>query len=85
MSDFNRLSAQAQSLLWIKLDGLIEACVQASTTQGLGVSEALDLMLRAVMRELQARQCDRAQAEALVFAVMDRTWRAVIAADRRLV
>lgn len=59
MSDFQKLSEQNRAFLQIKLDGYIEACIQAAQVNSIGLSEALDLMLLAALREFQARQCDR--------------------------
>jgi hypothetical protein len=41
MSDFNRLSDSQKSLLMIKLDGYIEAAVQAARLRNIGLLEAL--------------------------------------------
>jgi len=73
MSDFQKLSDQNRSILQIKLDGHIEACIQAAQIYSIGLSEALDLMLLASLREFQARQYDRSTVTAVFEQAADQT------------
>ena len=54
MSDFDHLSDSHKTLLKIKLDGYIEAAVQAARIKNIGLFEALSLTAAAVVRELAA-------------------------------
>lgn len=62
MSDFSNLNGQQQMLLQVKLDGLIEVCVHSARVQNIGLSEALNLTMRALLREISARNIDPAKA-----------------------
>lgn len=73
MSDFQKLSDQNRSILQIKLDGHIEACIQAAQIYSIGLSEALDLMLVAALREFRARQYDRSTVTAVFEQAADQT------------
>lgn len=53
-SDFQTLTPQLQTLLQIKLDGYIEACLLAARQQNIGLEEALQLTCRALLREFVA-------------------------------
>lgn len=58
MSDFTNLSAVHQASVQVKLDGFIEGCFHVSRTNNIGLTEALDLTLRALLRELAAHKFD---------------------------
>jgi hypothetical protein len=73
MSDFDRLNDQAKTLLQIKLDGHVEACVHAAHSQSIGVAEALNLTAVAVMREFAARGFDRTTTAAILDAALSQT------------
>ncbi len=63
MSDFQNLSPQMQSILHIKLDGLIEACVHTARSLNMGLSETMLLTIRALLREMAAHNFDRCRAD----------------------
>ncbi len=65
MSDFQNLPPQMQTALQIKLDGFIEACVQASRALNIGLTEAIDLTIRALMREIAAHKLDPDKVDAM--------------------
>jgi hypothetical protein len=54
MSDFDHLSDSEKTLLKIKLDGYVEAAVQAARLRNVGLLEALSLTATAVVREVAA-------------------------------
>lgn len=58
MSDFMNLSAVHQASVQVKLDGFIEGCFHVSRAYNIGLTEALDLTLRALLRELAAHKFD---------------------------
>ena len=57
---------ETQSIRQIKLDGHIEACIQAAQIYDIGLSDVVDLMLLAALREFQARKYDRSTVTAVV-------------------
>ena len=65
MSDFKNLAPVAQASVQVKLDGFIEACIHTARAFNIGLTEALDLTIRAVLREIAAHKVDPGLAEAL--------------------
>jgi hypothetical protein len=85
MSDFERLSEPGKTLLQIKLDGHVEACVHAASSLNIGSEEALCLTATALMREFSARGFDRSATKAVVAAALDKTFPTqVLEANRHL-
>ncbi|WP_442580267.1 hypothetical protein ACSBOB_33275 [Mesorhizobium sp. ASY16-5R] len=62
MPDFANLNGPQQAMLQFKLDGFIEACVHTARVNNIGLSEALDLTIRALLREIGAHKVDRDHA-----------------------
>ena len=58
MSDFPNLSPIHQTTVQVKLDGFIEGCFHIGRAYNIGLTEALDLTLRALLRELSAHEFD---------------------------
>lgn len=52
MSDFKALPQVNQISIQVKLDGFIEACFQLARAHNIGLAEATDLTMRALLREL---------------------------------
>jgi hypothetical protein len=73
MSDFGRLNDPARTILQIKLDGHVEACVHAAHSQCIGMTEALSLVAVAVMRAFAARGLDRTATTAILDAASSQT------------
>ena len=71
MSDLKALSPQLQTMLQIKLDGYIEACVLAARQQNIGFRETMQITMPALIRELAAHGHDPAQARRLVVESLD--------------
>lgn len=65
MSDFKNLAPVAQATAQVKLDGFIEACMHTARAHGIGLTEALDLTIRALLREIAAQKVDPTLAEKL--------------------
>lgn len=74
MADFDNLSVQVGTILTVKLDGHIEACVALAQIEGIGLREALELTALALLREMHARGIVRDHAAAIVGNAMDRVW-----------
>lgn len=70
MSDFKNLAPVAQASVQVKLDGFIEACIHACRACNIGLTEGLDLTIRALLREIAAHKFDPGLAEALWTAAM---------------
>ena len=85
MSDFNRLSDGQKALLKIKLDGYIEAAVQAARIRNIGVLEALSLTTTALVRELSAYSLQRERANEMWEAAANQIYRNIEARTLRLV
>ncbi len=62
MSDLSNLTKQRQAILQIKIDAHIEAVMLASKANSIGLSEALSLASRALVREMAAHSMDRDKA-----------------------
>ena len=73
-SDFDVLPDGQQTLLKIKLDGYIEAAVQASRARSIGAHEALSLTMVAVFREMAAHSLSRESAHEICVAAMDEVY-----------
>ena len=71
MSDFDHLSDSHKTLLKIKLDGYIEAAVQAARIKNIGLFEALSLTAAAVVRELAAYSVQREKVNEILAAAID--------------
>lgn len=65
MSDFKNLTPVAQASVQVKLDGFIEACILMSRAHNIGLTEALNLTIRALLREIAAHKLDPRLAEQL--------------------
>lgn len=74
MADFDNLQQPAGTILMVKLDGHIEACVALAQIQGIGLGEALELTAQALLREMHARGIGRDRATAIVGNARDRVW-----------
>ena len=74
MTDFQNLPQQNQTVLQIKLDGQIEACVLMARASNIGLSEALRLATTALLREIGAHSLDRAIAQQILTAALDATY-----------
>jgi len=74
MSDVGVLPARQQTLLTIKLDGFIEAAVQAAHARKIGVHEALSLTMAAVFREMAAHSLSRERAQEICVAALDQVY-----------
>ena len=74
MSDFDNLSDHQKTLLRIKLDGFIEAAVQAARVKNIGASEALSLTMLALAREAAAHAIKREKAAAIWENAVDGTY-----------
>lgn len=74
MSDFDNLSDRQKAFLQIKLDGFIEAAVQAARMQNVGISEALSLTMLAVAREVAAHAVKPEKAAEIWAAAIDKTY-----------
>ncbi|CUH46410.1 hypothetical protein [Ruegeria atlantica] len=59
MSDLKNLSRQRRVILQIKIDGHIEAAIFAAKANGIGLSEAISLTSRALVKEMAANSMDR--------------------------
>jgi hypothetical protein len=77
MSDFDRLSDSEKALLKIKLDGYIEAAVQAARLRNLGLLEALSLTAAAVVREFTAYSLKREEVNEIWAAALGQTYNGV--------
>jgi hypothetical protein len=65
MSDFKALPQVNQISIQVKLDGFIEACFHVTRVHNIGLAEAADLTIRALLRELAAHHLDPAKASAI--------------------
>lgn len=65
MSDFKNLAPVAQASVQVKLDGFIEAAIHTCRAFNIGLTEALDLTIRALLREIAAHKFDPDMAEEL--------------------
>ena len=65
-SDFDVLPDRQQTVLKIKLDGYIEAAVQAARARSIGAHEALSLTMVAVFREMAAHSLSRESAHEIL-------------------
>lgn len=65
MSDFKNLAPVAQASVQVKLDGFIEACIHTARAHSIGLTEALDLTIRALVREIAAHKVEPRLAETL--------------------
>jgi hypothetical protein len=74
MSDFDRLSDSQKTLLMIKLDGYIEAAVQAARIRNIGLLEALSLTTAAAVRELAAYSLGRDKANEIWVTAIDQVY-----------
>jgi hypothetical protein len=74
MSDFQILTSQFQSLLQIKLDGYVEACVLAARQQNIGLEEALHLTCAALLREFAAQGRDRDKVRLLLMQAWEQAY-----------
>jgi hypothetical protein len=70
MSDFDRLSDSQKTLLLIKLDGYVEAAVQAARIRSIGLQESLTLTAAAFVRELAAYSLKREDANEILAAAI---------------
>lgn len=70
MSDLDNLSKQRQAILQIKIDGHIEAAMLASKANCIGLSEALALASRALVREMAAKNMDRDMAHSILMVAL---------------
>lgn len=68
MSDFKNLAPVAQASVQVKLDGFIEACILTSRAFNIGLTEALNLTIRALLREIVAHKLSSDIAEELWIA-----------------
>ena len=73
-SDFDVLPDRQQTLLKIKLDGYIEAAVQAARARSIGAHKALSLTMVAVFREMAAHSLSREHAHEVCVAAMDQVY-----------
>jgi hypothetical protein len=85
MIDFENLGDRQKAWLQIKLDGYIEAAVQAGRLHNLGLSEALSLTMLAVAREFAAHAVKREKADAIWAAAIRETYPAAIERNARAV
>ena len=74
MSDFDNLSDHQKTVLRIKLDGFIEAAVQAAGFKNIGASEALSLTMLAVVREAAAQGIKRERVTEVWENAVDSTY-----------
>lgn len=81
-SDFDVLPDHQQTLLKIKLDGYIEAAVQAARARSIGAHEALFLTMVAVFRETTAHSLSRESAHEICVVAMDQVY--AVLQERRL-
>ena len=65
MSDFKALPQVNQISIQVKLDGFIEACFQMTRAHNIGLAEAADLTIRALLRELAAHHLEPVRASEL--------------------
>lgn len=75
MSDFENLTGQQKSLLQIKLDGFIEAAVQAARMCNIGISEALSLTMQALLREVAEHSIEPDKVAKICEAAFEETYR----------
>lgn len=68
MSDFKNLAPVAQASIQVKLDGFIEAAIHTCRAGNIGLTEALDLTIRAVLREIAAHKFDPGLTEKIWIA-----------------
>jgi hypothetical protein len=74
MSDFDHLDNSQKTLLRIKLDGYIEAAVQAARMRNIGLQESLTLTAAAVAREVAAYSLQREKANEIWAAAVDQIY-----------
>ncbi len=77
MSDLGFLPDHQQTLLKIKMDGHIEAAVQAAQSRKIGLQEALSLTIAAVLREMAAHSFSREASNRIWVAALNLIYREV--------
>ena len=62
MADFQNLPPNYQASVQAKLDGYLEACIHVARAHNIGLSEAMGLTVRALLREMIAHKIDPQRA-----------------------
>ncbi len=70
MSDLSNLSKQRQTILQVKIDGYIEAAMHASKANNLGLSEALSIAAKALVREMAGQGMDQEKARSILMSAL---------------
>ena len=81
MPDLKNLTPIVQTSVQVKLDGFIEACILTCRAFNIGLTEALDLTIRALLREFAAHKFNPDLAEELWTAAASELLQARTEAD----